>query len=183
MTDAKLAKGTSISVTLDLVRERGGEEAIHELAARLPTEVRDAIGREMRPLATSLYPFDVWIEVLLAAEALFGEAFIRESSRHGYAKLFAGTYRSSVVAGDPTATLARLPRLWAQLTDGIGTIEVEPSGLGVHVELAIPDRYKRLAYERVAGLVEALVAATGCEVVARVSAKGRGVEIRVEVHA
>lgn len=175
------AKGTSIAVTLDLVRERGGERAIADLASRLPPEVREALGDDLRPIATARYPFEAWIEVLIAAEAIFGAGFVRESSRLGYEKLLATTYRSTVVPGDAAATLRRMPRLWEQLTVGIGRVEVadRDGETVVIVELEIPDRFKRTATERVAGLVEALVAAAGSPAAALVTPGAQGVEIRV----
>jgi len=158
-------KGTSVALTLDLVRERGGEEALRELAQALPPEVRLLLPEDFRPLATQQFPFEAWGEILLAAEDLFGrtQSIVRESSRRGYRKLFQTTYRSWVKDGDPMESIRRMPRLWQQVTTGIGTLDVEErDGHPVIVaRLEMPQRYRPLAEERLCGTIEALVEAAG----------------------
>jgi hypothetical protein len=160
-----MIKGTSISLTLDLVRERAGEEGIALLVERLPPPVRQMLPEDMRPLATELFPFEAWAEILIAAEALFGHprSIVRESSRRGYKKLLATTYRMWVKEGDPIETVRRIPRLWQQVTTGIGTLAVEdrPDGLVVLLDLEVDVRYRGVTEERVAGTIEAMIEAAG----------------------
>lgn len=180
---SRWTKGTAVAVTLDLVRDRWGDDGIAKLSAALPKSVREALGAELRAIATARYPFEVWIEVLLAAQSLFGSAVVRESSRVGYRELLRTTYRSIVRDDDPAETLRRLPRLWAQITEGIGNVEVveNEDTMQVLVDLEIPERHWPIGYERVAGLVEALIEAGGGTATVHVTTRGQQGQIWVTI--
>jgi hypothetical protein len=162
--DEAFVKGTSLAVTIDLVRERGAE-AIARLAEALPPDVRAALPEDLRPLATERYPFRVWAEVLLAAEALYGDpqSIVRESSRRGYRKLFRTMYRTWVKDGDLAESLRGMPRFFGQVTGGIGTLAIEerPHGPVLVLALSVDPRYREIGEERLAGCLEALLEAAG----------------------
>ncbi len=165
MSPDRSIKGTSLAVTLELVRERFGDEGVLAVQTRMPPKERAELPDDMRPLPSSTYAFEVWAELLLAIDAVYGQpkSLVRESSRIGYSKLLRSTYRNWVHPDDVRATLRRLPLLFEQVTRGIGTLEyVERDGriliLG-HYDVC--QRYRAIVVERVAGTIEAAIEVAG----------------------
>lgn len=159
-------KGTSLQLTIDIVRKRHGDEAVARLREALPGDVCDALPDDLVILPAAKYEFRVWAELLLAAEELFGKpiSIARESARTGYRGLLAGTYASWVRHGQPRESVARLTYLWEQVTTGLGTYEAidEPGEpLIIRVRLTVDPRYREITEERCAGVVEAMAEAAG----------------------
>jgi len=159
----KTVKGTSLLLTLDLVRERHGEDGLRAVFEALPREIRDQLPAQILP--SQPFPFAVWAELLLTAEHLYGasQSIARESARKGYRRLFQTTYANWVRKGHPVEAVHLMPRLWDQVTKGLGEYEVEdsPEGPIVTVRLHVEERYRVITEERVAGALEAMVAACG----------------------
>ncbi len=158
-------KGTSLQLTVDLVRDRHGESGIARLVEHLREDVRAALPGDLRVLPSQSIPFEVWAEVLLTAEQLFGapRSIARDSSRFGYRRLLQTTYANWVKHGQPIESVKRMPLLWEQVTKGLGEYEVFERGddLVVRVKLNVPPRYRALTEERVLGTIEAMLEATG----------------------
>lgn len=159
-------KGTSLELTVELVRRRHGEAGIAELVAALPGDVRASLPGDLRVLPTEQYPFRTWAEVLLAAEALFGKplSIARESARSGYRTLLVTTYANWVRPGAPLDSVRRLPLLWDQVTKGLGVYEVlerDAASVVVRLRLAVDPRYRAITEERCAGVIEAMIEAAG----------------------
>ena len=159
-------KGTSLELTIELVRKRHGEEGIHELREALPSDVKETLAEDLRVLPTTPYPFRTWAEVLLAAEERFGRpmSIARESARVGYRTLLVTTYANWVRKGQPLESVRRLPLLWEQVTKGLGTYEVverDAQSVIIRLRLDVDPRYRAITEERCAGVVEAMVEASG----------------------
>lgn len=159
----KTVKGTSLLLTLDLVRERHGDAGLRSVLDALPHELRGQLPAQILP--SQQFPFHLWAEVLLTAEHLFGHplSIARESARKGYRKLFQTTYANWVRRGEPLEALRLMPRLWEQVTKGLGEYEVADAedGLVVTVRLHVEERYRVVTEERVAGTLEAMIGACG----------------------
>lgn len=159
-------KGTSLQLTIDLVRQRHGDEGVARLRAALPEDVQAELPADLAMLPAAKHSFRAWAELLLAAEDLYGTpiSIARESARVGYRRLLSTTYASWVRHGEPRASVARLPHLWDQVTVGLGTYEVlgEDDGpLVIRLRLAVEPRYRAITEERCAGVVEAMAEAAG----------------------
>lgn len=160
-------KGTSLQLTIELVRQRQGDGALADLYAALPADVQAQLPRDLVLLPSIHYPFRVWGELLLAAEEKYGKpiSIARESARSGYRRLlFNGTYARWVRPGDPRESIKRLPHLWDQVTTGLGVydvIEGPESALAIRLRLAVEPRYRAITEERCAGVVEAMAEAAG----------------------
>jgi hypothetical protein len=158
-------KGTSVTLTLDLVRREHGEEGLAKVVAAVPEHVREQLPVGLKFLPASTWPFEVWAELLLAAETLFGgeRSFARLSAREGYEKLFRTTYKNWVRPGDPRASIRQMPHMWEQVTSGLGDYELVEEGehLAIRVRLRVAPRYRAITEERVAGTLEAMIHAAG----------------------
>lgn len=159
-------KGTSLQLTIDLVRQRHGDAGIATLWRALPEDVRAVLPPDLVVLPATSYSFRAWAELLLAAETHFGTpiSIARESARSGYRRLLASTYARWVRRGDALESIKRLPHLWDQVTRGLGTYEVLESDDGplvIRLRLAVDPRYRAITEERCAGVVEAMAEAAG----------------------
>lgn len=160
-------KGTSILLTLDLVRELHGKEGVDAVLARLPEHIRKLLPTDAHVLPSVQYDFEAWAEVLLAAEELYGTpwSIARSSSRVGYRKLLKTTYANWPRPGEPLESIRRMPRLWEQVTKGLGEYEIvecaSPREIKVLVTLHIASIYRTITEERVAGTLEAMIEASG----------------------
>jgi hypothetical protein len=183
---AQQVKGTSLNLTLDLVREREGDDAILMLVLGLPERVRKELPEDLVILPNEMVSFEAWAEVLVTAEALFGRerSIARESARRGYRQLFKTTYKRWVREGDPCEAIRRLPSLWEQVTKGIGTYEVEdlgPDEQVVHIVLAIEQRYHGVTIERAAGTLEAMIEACAARGTVETKRVVAGADLRVRI--
>lgn len=179
-------KGTSLELTIELVRRRHGDEGIRELHRALPEDVRDELPPDLRVLPTNPYPFRTWAEVLLAAESLLGKplSIARESARSGYRTLLSSTYANWVRRGEPLESVRRLPLLWDQVTKGLGTYEVierGPQSVAVRLRLAVEPAYRAITEERCAGVVEAMIEAAGARGQVRIVRSPEHTDLEVTV--
>ncbi len=158
-------KGTSIQLTLELVRKRHGDDGVRRVIEGLPAPVREMLPPALAFLPASTWPFELWAELLVSAEDAFG-SIARESARLGYAELLRTAYRNWVRPGDPAASIRNMPHLWRQVTSGLGDYEAVERGASelpsIRVRLhAVAPRYRTVTEERVAGTLEAMVEAAG----------------------
>jgi len=156
-------KGSSVNLTIERVRKRYGDVGLEKLVAAVPANVREQLPSDLRFLPSSLWSFELWAELLLAADELFGD-FARASSREGYGALLRTAYKNWVRPGDAVASVRRLPHLWEQVTKGLGDYEVieRENDVVIRVTLRdVDDRYREVTEERVAGTIEAMIAASG----------------------
>lgn len=156
-------KGSSVSITVERVRKLHGEAGLARLVEALPSDVRGELPADMRFLPASTWSFELWAELLLSADQLFGK-FARASSRDGYRQLLRTAYKNWVRPGDAEASVRRLPYLWEQVTKGLGHYEVIDRNGNIVIRVTlhdVPDRYRDVVEERVAGTVEAMIAASG----------------------
>jgi hypothetical protein len=150
-------------MTIDRVRKRYGDGGVAQLLEALPAAVRDQLPENLHFLPSSTWSFEVWAELLVAAEELFGD-FARASSREGYRELLRTAYKNWVRPGDAVASVRRLPHLWEQVTKGLGEYQVEDRGSDILIRVklnGIDERYRDVTEERVAGTIEAMIAASG----------------------
>ncbi len=143
----------------------------------LPPRVREQLPANLHFLPSSTWPFEVWAELLLAAETLFGD-FARASSREGYKELLRTVYKNWVRPGDAAESVRQLPHLWEQVTKGLGEYAVEDRGSDIVIQvrlLGVDERYREITEERVAGTIEAMIAASGRRGTVRRAPAGDGV--------
>jgi hypothetical protein len=183
---SQTVKGTSLELTVELVRLRHGPTGIAELRAALPADVRGELPEDLRVLPAMAYAFRTWAEVLLAAEELYGRpiSIARESARNGYRRLLKTTYARWVRDGEPLESIRRLPHLWEQVTKGLGKYEVidgDPGTLVVRLQLEVEPRYRQITEERCAGVVEAMGEAAGGKVRVRRVVDGAHTNLDVQL--
>jgi hypothetical protein len=150
-------------MTIDRVRARYGELGLDRLLSAIPPHMRDELPPDLHFLPSATFSFELWAELLLAADGLFSD-FARASSREGYAALLRTAYKNWVRPGDAVESIKRLPHLWEQVTKGLGEYEVfeRDDAVVIRVKLnGVNDRYRRVTEERVAGTIEAMIKASG----------------------
>lgn len=182
-------KGTSINMTVDFVRAERGEVGVAAMRSALPPAVQQALPPDLRVLPATQWSFETWAEVLLGAERLFTGvgSIARRTARQGYTALLATAYKNWVVPGDPQKSLQRMPRLWKQVTSGLGDYDVapsdEPDQVVIRLRLTVPERYRALTEERVAGTLEAMVEAASGHATVTVVPQGKLTDVVVKLEA
>ena len=106
-------KGASITARLRFVRERHGEDGLRRLLDAVPATTRAAL--ERRVLPQEWVPYDVFVEMGVAADRLFGTgdlAVCQELGRYSAEVNLPTLYRLFYRLGSPLYIFRRAAQLW-----------------------------------------------------------------------
>ena len=123
-------KGASITARLRFVRERHGEDGLRRLLDAVPAGTRAALAA--RPMPQEWIPYDVFVDLCVAADRLFGRgdlALSVEMGRHAAEVNLPTLYRIFYKLGNPGYILRRAAQLWSVHYDS-GRLAVIEEGRG-----------------------------------------------------
>jgi hypothetical protein len=106
-------KGSAITARIKYVRDTHGEEGVRRVKAKMSPEHRAILDGRVLPHAW--VPFDLFVELCLTVDELFGKgnlALVKEMGRFAARANLPTLYRLFYVLGSPEFILGRAPRLW-----------------------------------------------------------------------
>ena len=106
-------KGSAVTARVRFVRDRYGEQGYRKLKDSLSAESRRALDARVLPHAWA--PFDLFIELNVRADELFGRgdlALCREMGRYSAEVNLPTLYRIFYKLGTPSFILRKAARLW-----------------------------------------------------------------------